>query len=92
MTRAFTFVVMGVIYIIAYTLHTVAAYLFHPDGQLYELAASATHFDAAARAAFWSQVLVIWVPVIMVGGITLWGVVREYRRQTATAVQPRRAR
>jgi succinate dehydrogenase hydrophobic anchor subunit len=84
MSRAFSFVVATVIYIIAYVLHTISAYIFHPDGELYAVAASAENLDGAARAAFWSQFFIVWLPLIMVGGITLWVVVREYRRQTAT--------
>lgn len=92
MSRAFSFVVATVVYIIAYVLHVVSANIFHPDGELYSLAASAENLDGAARAAFWSQFFIVWLPVIMVGGITLWMVVREYRRQTATAPTQRPAR
>lgn len=92
MTRAFSFVVATVIYIIAYVLHTISAYIFSPDGQLYAVAASAENLNGAARAEFWSQFFIVWLPIIMVAGITLWVVVREYRRQTATAPTAARVR
>lgn len=91
MSRAYDFVVIGVIYIIASIIHLMAVELFHPGGPLYETAASATNLNGAQRAQLWYEILSVWVPLLAAAGITAWGLVREYRRQAITAAQRVRA-
>lgn len=91
MSRGFDFVVVGVIYIIAVVVHMMGVELFSPASPLHELASNATHFDSAAKADLWYEILSLWVPLIAAGGISAWAVVREYRRQATTAVVGRRA-
>ena len=88
MTRAYDFVVTGVIYIIAIIIHLMAVELFHPGGPLYSIASSGTGaMDGASRAQLWYEILSVWVPLLAVGGISAWAFIREYRRQAVTAVQ-----
>lgn len=85
MSRAFDFVVAGVIYIISFVIHRVAIELFAPGTPLYGVAADGTGtLNGAARADLWSQILIVWIPLIAVVGITAWIFVREYRRQAPT--------
>lgn len=60
---------------------------FDPNGALFEAAAGATYLNGAARATFWMAIGTVWMPMIAVGGIWLYTLVREYRRQAVTAVQ-----
>jgi hypothetical protein len=87
MSRAYDIVVASVITIIAVVIHVVSLELFAKGTPLHELAAGATHFSAADKAALWADMLIIWVPLLAVGGIWAWVFIREYRRQAATAVQ-----
>lgn len=87
MSRAFDFVLVGVIYIIAAIVHLMAIELFAPGTPLYEFAASATNLNGAERADLWFQIIAIWVPLIAMGGITAYAVIREYRRQATTGVR-----
>lgn len=88
MSRAFDFVVVGVIWTIAVAIHVMGIELFAPGTPLYELAATDTEtMNGAERADLWFEILVVWVPMIAVGGITAWAFLREYRRQAVTAVR-----
>jgi len=88
MGRAFDFVVVGVIWIIAIVIHLMGINLFAPGTPLHVLASTGTEaMDGAARADLWYEMLTLWVPLIAAGGITAWAMVREYRRQAVTAVQ-----
>jgi len=90
MTRAYDFTLAGVITIIAAVIHTVSIELFAPGSPLYEMASNGNDvMNGAARAELWAQMLSIWVPLLVVGGIWLWTFVREYRRQRTTAVRAR---
>lgn len=85
MTRAFTFVVLTVTYVISYVIHLIATRLFHPDGPLYGVATDGTEImNGPERAHFMFEVLSVYVPLLAVAGITAWAVVKEYRRQTQT--------
>lgn len=86
MSRAFDYVVVGVIYVIAVTVHLMGVELFSPASPLHAIASGATHFDGAAKADLWYEILSLWVPLIGVGGISAWAIIREYRRQANTAL------
>lgn len=87
MSRAFDFVLVGIIYIIAAVIHLMAIELLAPGTPLYETASTATNLNGAERAQLWYEIVAIWVPLIAMGGITAYAVMREYRRQAVTAVQ-----
>lgn len=85
MTRAYDFVVAGVITIIAAIIHRISVALFAPDGALWAIATDGTGvFSGTQRAALWFEILTVWVPLLMIGGIWAWALVREYRRQRQT--------
>lgn len=86
MSRAFDFVVLAVVYIIAVVIHMMGVELFSPASPLHQIASGATQLNGAARADLWYEVLSLWVPLIAVGGISAWVFVREYRRQARTAI------
>lgn len=86
MSRAFDFVVIGVIWIIAIIIHLMGIQLFAPGSPLHSLASTGTGaMNGAARADLWYEILTVWVPLLSAGGITAWGFIREYRRQAVTA-------
>lgn len=88
MSRAFDFVVVGVIWIIAVVIHMMGIELFAPGSPLHELASTGTGaMNGAARADLWYEILTVWVPLAAGGGISAWAFVREYRRQAVTAVR-----
>lgn len=88
MSRAFDFVVVGVIIIVAVMIHLMGVNLFAPDSPLHTVASTGTEsMNGADRADLWHEMLTIWVPLIASGGIMAWAFVREYRRQAATAVR-----
>lgn len=88
MGRGFDFVVIGVIYLVAFIVHLMAIELLAPGSPLHVVASTGTSaMNGAERADLWYEMLAIWVPLLAIGGITAWGFVREYRRQTITAVQ-----
>lgn len=86
MTRIFDFTVIGVVSIISSVIHLMAVELFAPESPLHEVASGATNLDGATRADLWFEILSIWVPLLAIGGILAWGMVREYRRQVSTAM------
>lgn len=87
MSRAFDFVIVGIIYIIAVVIHLMGIELFAPGTPLHQAAASATNLNGAERAVLWYQIITIWVPLISMGGITAYAVIREYRRQAVTGIR-----
>jgi len=90
MSRAFDFVVGGVISIIAVVIHRVSLELFAPDTPLHKIASDGTSvMDGAARADLWFEILSIWMPLMAMGGIAVWMLIREYRRQVQTATRAR---
>jgi len=91
MSRPFDFTIVGVIVIISAVVHRMAVELFAPESPLHKLASDGTGtLQGAARADLWFQILSIWVPVFAFGGILAWALLREYRRQVATATRGRR--
>lgn len=90
MSRIFDFTVLTVVYIISAIIHLIGAELFTPNGILYSLATDGTGaMNGQALADQWFMILTVWVPLISVGGMTAYVIIREYRRQTVTAVQTR---
>lgn len=88
MSRAFDFVLVGVIYIVAVVVHLMGIQLFGPASPLHQLATSGTGtMNGAARADTWYEIITIWVPLLAVGGISAWAFIREYRRQAVTAAR-----
>lgn len=88
MSRAFDFVVVGVIVIISVVIHLMGIQLFAPDAPLHTLASTGTEvMNGAERADLWYQVLALWVPLGSSVGIILWAFIREYRRQRATVAR-----
>lgn len=87
MSRAFDIVVLGVVTIIAAVIHRASVELFAPESPLHEIASQATLLNGAARADLWFQIIGIWTPLLVIGGMFAWTLIREYRRQVATAVQ-----
>lgn len=87
MSRAFDFVVVGVIVIISVVIHLISVQLFAPNAPLHALASSGTQaLNGAQRADTWYQILAVWVPLGASTCIVLWAFIREFRRQRATAV------
>jgi len=87
MTRAFDFVVTGVIWIIAVVIHLIGIELFAPGTPLFAIATDGTAaMNGQARAELWYEMLTLWVPLMAAAGITAWAAIREYRRQVATAM------
>lgn len=88
MSRAFDFVVVGVIWVIAIVIHVMGIELFAPSAPLHELASTGTSaMQGSSRADLWYEILSLWVPLMAAAGISAWAIVREYRRQAATALQ-----
>lgn len=87
MSRAFDITVASVVSLISAIIHLMSVELFAPESPLYEVATSATHFQAQQRADLWFQILSIWVPLIAFGGIWVWAFIREYRRSASTAAR-----
>jgi len=85
--RAMSFVIILTVYIIAVVIHLISAILFAPDTILFEMAAEAERFAGGHRAALWHEILAVWMPVLSALGVTAWGFVNEYRRQTQTATR-----
>lgn len=85
MSRLFDWLLFTVISLISMFVHTISVSLFAPESKLHEIASQATQFSGAERADLWFQILAIWAPVIAVVGIGAWCLLREYRRQVATA-------
>ncbi len=88
MSRAFDFVVVGVIWIVAIVVHMIGIELFAPGTPLYEIAVDGTAaMNGGERADLWHEILTVWVPLLAMGGISAWAMVREYRRQAVTAAR-----
>lgn len=90
MSRAFDFLLVGIIYIIAVVVHLMGINLFAPGSPLHDLASTGTSaMNGAERANLWYEIITLWVPLIACGGISAWAFIREYRRQATTAVARR---
>jgi len=87
MTRAYDFVVGGVVSIIASIIHLLSVELFAPDNPLYQFATQSEVFHNTARANFMGEFLIVWLPLLLLGGVWAWVFTREYRRLRSTAVR-----
>jgi hypothetical protein len=86
MSRAFDFVVVIVIWIIAAVIHLMGVSLFAPGAALHSIASTGTSaMNGASRADLWYEIIAVWVPLAAGMGIAAWAMVREYRRQVFTA-------
>lgn len=88
MGRSYDFLVVGVIWSIAIVIHYISVVLFQPGSALHDTASKAVILKGPERADFWFEILSIYVPLIAMGGILLWAVAKEYRRQQVTARRP----
>jgi hypothetical protein len=90
MTRIFDFTLAGTLIIIASVIHRAAVELFAPESPLHRIASDGTAtLNGAARADLWFEILAIWVPILVAGFAGAFILVREYRRQVATATRNR---
>ena len=87
MSRAYDIVVAAVIYIVAVIVHLMSVELFAPGSVLYNLATDGTAvMNGQARADLWFEMLAVYIPLLAMAGISVWLMIREYRRQVQTAV------
>lgn len=89
MSRIYDFVLVGVISLISFIIHTVSIELFGPQSPLHQKTSEATFFSGAERADLWFEILGVWAPGIAIVGILAWALMREYRRQVTTSRVPR---
>lgn len=88
MSYAYDLTVASVITIIAAIVHFMSVELFAPGSTLWGVATDGTAvLNGTARAAFWFEILAVWVPMGAIVGIWLWVMVRIYKRQAITGVQ-----
>jgi len=88
MSRIYDFAVVSVVFIVAAVVHLMGAELFLPGTPLYEVATDGTEvMNGQQFADRVSMIVTVWVPLIATGGVILWALVREYRRQALSAVQ-----
>lgn len=88
MSRIYDFTLIGVITLISFIVHTVAIELFGPQSSLHKTVAQAGSFSAASRTDLWFEIIAVWAPMIAIGGIICWAVIREWRRQVTTQRVP----
>jgi len=88
MTRIFDFTVSGVLVIISAVIHRIAVELFAPESPLHALASDGTAvLNGASRADLWFQILSVWVPIMVIAFAAGFILIKEYRRQVATATR-----
>jgi len=88
MTRIFDFTLSGVLVIVAAVVHRMAVELFAPESPLHILASDGTEvMKGAERADLWFEILAIWVPLAVIFFAGMYLLIREYRRQVATATR-----
>lgn len=86
---AYDIVVAGVLSIFALVIHRINVELFNTESGLYEIAAEGTEvFGGAEKAAFMSDFLIIWLPLLIFGFAWVYAGVKIYRRQAVSARQP----
>lgn len=88
MTMAGDIVVSSILTIFAIIIHRISAELFNQQTALYGIATEGTEvFHGPERAAFIADVLIIWVPMLIIGFAWTWAALKAYKRQTMTARQ-----
>jgi hypothetical protein len=89
MSRAFDYVVSGVLVLVSVLIHRIGLELFAPNTPLHDLASQGVHMNGAERADLWFQILGIWFPLLGLGFAFTYLIVKEYRRQVTTAARGR---
>jgi hypothetical protein len=89
MSRVQTFLVILLVILVSVVIHTMSVALF-PTMQDSLAHENGDTFNQEKNMQDMYLVLSIWVPIIMDGGVIVWGLAREYERQKDTAVQVRR--
>lgn len=84
LTRIQRFAIAGAIYVVAVTIHLLAIQLFGPDSALRAMnqGAALGGTTAAEVNSQYYRIAVQWVPLGLVGFITAWLVLSEFRTQT----------
>lgn len=89
MGLAYDLTVASVVTIIAVVVHFLGIELVAPGTPLWEMATTGTsNLSGTAKASLWFEIFVVWIPMIGIGGVWLWTVVKAYKRQVQTAVRP----
>lgn len=88
MSLAHDLVVAGIIAIISAIMQYIGLTLFAPGTALFDVAAGASTLNGQARAEFWYQFFVMWMPLAGYVVAIAWPFVRAYRRQAVTAARP----
>ena len=87
---AYDLVVASVVTIIAIVVHFLGVELVAPGTTLWDMTAaySGGELSVMSNISLWFEVLVVYIPLIAIGGVWLWTVVKTYKRQVQTAVRP----
>jgi len=86
MSTAFDVVVGGVITIIMFVLHRVGVEMFAPGSALWDVATEGTAvMSGTQHATTLFQAIVVWMPMLFIGGIWAWVTIRAWKRQVQTA-------
>lgn len=85
MSRVYRFTVVFIVYLFSAVTHLTASAILSPDQALYQnFANSGSTLPGGEWAQLYYEVGSMWVPMIAVGGITLWLLYMEYRKISAT--------
>lgn len=86
MSTAYDLVVAGVLSIISLVIHRISVELFNTESALYKTATDGTaNLSGPENAAFISEFLIVYLPLLIFGFAWTYAFVRVYRRQTTTA-------
>ena len=89
MGLAYDLVVASIVTIIAVVVHFLGVELVAPGTPLWDMATTGTsNLGGTAKASLWFQTFVVWIPLIGMGGVWVWTVVKVYKRQVQTAMRP----
>jgi hypothetical protein len=87
MSRSYDFVVAGVVTLVAFAMHRLMVGMVTPGTALWDVATTGTAvFNGLQNATWWMEIGTVWIPIIGIGGVWAWVLIREYRRQVATGV------
>lgn len=87
MSAAYDVVVASVITIIMIVLHRIGVEMFAPGSALWEVATDGTEvMSGAQHANMLFQVIVVWMPMLFIGGVWLYVAIRAWKRQVQTAI------
>lgn len=86
MSSAYDTVVGGVITIIMFVLHRIGVEMFAPGSALWAVATEGTqNMNGLEHANTLFTVIVVWMPMLFIGGIWMWVAIRAWKRQVQTA-------